>query len=392
MSIVQLATDVRGALQQGAVGQWAANADVRRSGTLFNASPQAVQISTITVSGPTNSHLYTVTINGFNVTFTSDSGATTQEVVDGLVAAINLDARVRGDVIAVGTSATVVTLTGLIPGRLFNLAEAEADLAIATSQAAAAAAAVPVGRAMITQGYDTAGEAEELGALAASALLTAQVITIAFGAFVSGQVNRFKVYEISGSERRQIADVSEAAATDRDTTIDALVALLTTALPANTVVATADNATATALVFTASIKGYQFEVEFEAGHEGASLQTLTYTATTGPSTATSIHLALRGVSMRPLDEECATIGGNDPAWPGNRGVVVAKQGPLFVESAEVVTAGSPAFIELGVTADNGKLFMVGSATRVRLASGLARWERGGNVAADSLAVARLNFA
>jgi hypothetical protein len=242
---------------------------------------------------------------------------------------------------------------------------------------------------VVSQGFST-GYNDELGALAASAVLTAQVQTIAV-TYVASNVLRARIWEIRGGEETLLAEREVTAATDLDTTLDALVAALEASLPANTVSVTANNATATAVVFTAEIAGFEFRAEIARVSGGASEPTITSTNTTGPSPSTSIHRALRGVSMRPLDEECATIGGTAPQWPANKGVVVAKEGPLYVDSPTGVTAGAPAYIELGAGTDTGKFFMTGSATRVRLPRSLVEWVRDGSVAADALAVLRLNL-
>jgi hypothetical protein len=393
VSILQTAADAgRTALRQGAVGEWASDGDVRRTRTLFNQSPQTVQISTITVSGPTNSHTYAVTITTpsgtFPITYTSDGSATTQEVVDGLVAAINADARIRGEVRPASTSSTVATLTGISPGRPFTLTESEGDLAVATTQAATGADAIAPGRAVITQGFDSAGEAEELGALAKSSLLTAQVQTISV-AYVASNVLRATVWEVRGGEEERIAEREVTAATDQATTLTALAAALTASAPANSYTVTSSG---TALVFTAAVAGFEFRAGVVRVSGGASEPAISVQNTTGPNPSTSIHQALRGVAKRPLDEECATIGGSDPTWPANHGLVAAVQGPLFVDSPTGVTNGAAAYVELGVTDDNGKFFMTGSATRVKLARAQAAWMREGNVASDAVAVLRLNFA
>lgn len=377
MSIRQLATDVRATSLQGAVGDWAGFGDFDRWCTLFNQSPQAVQVTTVTVTDPGDSTDVTITINGFDVTANTGTGADSAGVAVILAAAINADPRVRADVKA-SSSSTTLTLTGLTPGLAFTCTEDDGALSsVTTTQSATEAEAIPVGRAMISQGYQGS---KKLGALAKSSLLTAQVIT---ATVVNGVATTrpIRIWEVRGDERTLLADTVFAGSATEATEAAAIAAAANLALPANTVLAADSGADVT---FTAEVAGLEFAVEIGQVTTGD----ITLAATTGPSPSTSISRAFAGVSMRPQDEECATIGGTDPQWPGNAGVRAATYGKLFVESDEAITAGAPVFVELGVTADNGQLFAADSATRLQLPKALAVWERD---ASDSMAVLRLNI-
>jgi hypothetical protein len=159
--------------------------------------------------------------------------------------------------------------------------------------------------------------------------------------------------------------------------------------PANTIVATDGT---THLILTAEVPGTEWDVVVHATTMGATAPTAAVTYPTGPSPSTSLGRALAGVSQRPLDEEVTTIGGTEPAWPGNAGVRFWTEASVWVESAETPTAGATAYVELAAGASAGKFYAAASATRVALARSAARWERDGNVAADNLAVLRLNVA
>lgn len=380
MSIRQLATDVRATSPQGAVGDWAGYGDFDRWCTLFNQSPQAVQVTTVTVSDPGDNTDVSIVINGFTVTANTGTGLDASGVAATLVVAINADPRVRADVRAT-SSTTTLTLTGLTPGLAFTCTESDGALAsVTTTTSATEAEAIPVGRAMISQGYQGS---KKLGALAKSSLLTAQVITATVVTGVA-TTRPIRIWEIRGDERTLLADTVFAGSATEATEATNIADAANLALAASTVLAAANS---TAVTFTAEVAGLEFEVEIGQVTTGD----ITLAATTGPSPSTSICRALAGVSMRPQDEECATIGGTSPEWPANAGVRAAQGGMLWVESDEAITAGAPVFIELGVTADNGQLFLADSATRLQLPKRMVVWERDGSSSSDSLAAVRLNI-
>lgn len=393
MGVSQRAVDTRSRSREGRVGGAYRISPTDEIRTGLNQNPQAVQIVTVTVTDQGDDDDVIITIEGVDVEYNTGTGKSLATFGAELADAINANATAYGVCSASFDTATL-TLTGHWPGRTFTVSIANDPdsvlSAVTTTQSAAEAEAVPFGRCVITQDFDTTEDCE-LVALSKSSLLTAQVITVAFGAFVSGQVNHLAVYEVRGGERQQIAAVSEAAATDRDTTIDALVALLTTALSGTKVSVAADNATATAIVFAATVAGYEFDVDVLAGHEGATLQSLTRTYTTGPDERTSIHKALRGVSIHSDADPSPTIGSGDGEYAGNAGVAYCKKGERWVESAQTISSDAPCFVELGVTADNGQLFTTTSATRVQLEHKAIHFIRDGRVAGDSLAAVRINL-
>ena len=95
--------DARSRARQGVIGDWVYSDPTRRSQWGLNSAPQAAQVSTVTVSGPTNSKVYTITVNGVNVSYTSDASATTTEVAAGLALAVNAEpARVLQERVARG--------------------------------------------------------------------------------------------------------------------------------------------------------------------------------------------------------------------------------------------------------------------------------------------------
>lgn len=383
-------SDTRSRARQGIPGAWVYAGRNRASACGINSSPQTAQVGTIVVDTATASATYTWTINGVEMTYVADSSVDTTEVAAGIATVINAEPLVRGQVRASASTATV-TLTATTVGSVGAFTANDSDGKLTTTEESTAdddADDVAFGRALMSQGY-ASSESERLVCVPTTAKFSAQVATLAFGAFVDAQVNTIYVYEVRGSERIRIASVSEAAATSRDATIDALVTLLNTDLPANTVLVAADNATATALVFTAEIPGFEFDVEFLAGHEGASLQSLALTYTTGPNEATSLHRAWAGISLYSPAAEAAAVGDTAGVWGANEGVEYAKRGVVWVTSTQTPTEGDTVYVELTAGATAGRFYTDSSSTRVALSRQVARWERDGLTASDSIAAVRL---
>ncbi len=103
--------------------------------TSVNAAVEAVFYgsATIQIATLTNLAVYSVTLNGEVMTYTSDASATNQEVTDGVVAAINAG---QSNLIAAGINATSFSLTHRTPGT---------DWVMGLTANLAVAALVPVG-------------------------------------------------------------------------------------------------------------------------------------------------------------------------------------------------------------------------------------------------------
>lgn len=391
----QQANQVPRRTREGFVGQWSQDSQLKRYASGINKNPQAVNVWTFVVNvdpGDSVDFVLRFTFGDFvyDLALNTSTGLNTTTIADRIVAAINNNGILRGHLVA-SNSTNTVTLTGLTPGVGFTpSAPTNPSTMIASiteTVAEALAADIEVGRAVVITGNNTSDagtEPEYLVGLAAESLFSAQVITVA-PTFVASAVIQAAVYEVRGGERHLIASAIFASATDLDTTIDGLVAALNTALPADSVVVTANNASATALVFTAEVLGLEFDVEFHHHSGGASSPTFTKTLTTGPSPATSIHRAWGGIALYTLQDEAALIGGTIARYPANHGVIFGQEGLIYVESAQSISRGDLVYVDLGTT-NPGKLFNTSGADRVALARNMARWER------DSRSTDNLNLA
>ncbi len=358
MSFALRARDVAGVrMTQWLIGMLLTSSFLNDVDTVVNSSPQAVQVSTITIDTVTNSATYTVTFNEIDVSYTADASALNTEIVAGLIALMEADPAISGVVTLAATSAAVITLTGRTAGETFTITDSDAKITTATTTSADDADPIGFGLLLIDGGVDSDGS--RLGSIAKSASLTAQVDSWAI-TYETVILNvEITVDGVSYS-------VSHTMASDLDTSIDALVVKINGAamgLPAATVIATANASTATALVLTSEVAGKPFTSRVWLG-VGATVAAPVLTQTAPVSS--NINRAALGISLHTYDEESTTAGVSTPAYPGNAGVKTCRRGDVVVACSEVVTNGLPVYVELGVTADNGKFFVASSATRVRL--------------------------
>jgi len=347
---------------------------------LVNKSPQAKQVDTITVTGATNSTAYTAVIDGVTCTYTSDATATIAEIADGLAAAIAAEPLANSVVSVSSDGVSVVTLTARIPGLAFVMTAPHAQTTAATTTAAASAAAIPIGRGVITQGYssESYGEANELCALAASSLMTAQVATVT-PVYLANSTTTVRVRDMHSG--RVIAETTQTHDTNIADLCTEIATDLNTTLPANSVIA--DGSSGTTVTLTAEVAGLEFDVEVGVGEgTAATPSTCALAYTTGPNESTSILRALRGISLWSAAIEDSALAAADLQHAANAGLPAIAKGSVWVESSQTIGNDDDVYIELGVAADNGQFFNTNSATRLLVP--FARWRRDsadGNLAA-----------
>lgn len=352
-----------------------------------NADPQAVQVTTVAVSGASDGIAYTLTVNGSEISIISATSSTTTTIAAQLVEAINADPIARGACIASNSGATI-SLTGLWPGQSFTVTESDSNLGTPSTTSAADAAAIEFGTAVVSDGFDS-GEFPNMKLVkkAAEGAFSAQVLTLTV-TYVASAVVSSRVYEVRGSERILLAEAETTMATDRDTSLEAIATALNAKLAANTVLVAAAPATATGLTFTAEIAGLEIDAEIVHISGGSGQVAVTRDETTGPSPATSLHRAFQGVAKFGYADEAATVGASSGSYPANAGVQFVKKGLVGVESDETPAAGGTVYVELG-SSNTGKFFAASGADRVALSRQVAQWERDISPATDSVAALRL---
>ena len=345
---------------------------------LINKDPQAAQVWTLVIDTASNSEVYgvnmTAPITG-SANYTSDASATLDEIADGLADAWNDDPALRGYAEAVSDGVDTIVFTGVYPGVVVTIAEDEnaAKTTLTETTTAAVADSVAFGRAMISLGYET-DEGEELGILAKSSALTAQVDSYALTYDAGIEISA--VIEVDG---QTYESVPFAMATNIATVAAALDAAIDAAVPANTVIATND--TVDTVTITSELAGRPFKSWIRFG-VGASTAAAVKTSTEG-DLETDINECLAGIAQWSSDvavEQLPSATSDEAvAYPANDMATVRYQGKIWVEvdSGATITRGGDVYIELdGTGSDAGRLYSSGGSTRALLNPDLVKWERG----------------
>lgn len=375
MSTQVLASAVRTTFLAGVLGLLAFPDGNPFIQTGINSAPQAYNVQTITVAGsPTSSHEFTVTINGIDCSYTSDGSATSQEVVDGLTAAINNEPGVRATVRAVATSSTVVTVTGITPGVTFTMTDADGDLTCAVVTAAASADAIEFGRLVV--GAASLDSTLHLPSVfkPVSTYLTAQVDTLTVDYAAS------EVYYIDITIAGETYHAEVDANTDDATTATDIRTAINAAMPANTVIATGAT---DQVILTAEVPGLAFVTAVGVKSETVARLALVHTTATD---LTDITKCMRGITTLHTDVQATSIGSGTSSYAANEGVNYCTNGCVWVASTEAVTPGSSVYVETS-GASAGLFYATSSATRIKLPRSRFQW--GQAQAADGIAQLRI---
>lgn len=247
-----------------------------RVSTAINKDPQAKQVDTITIDTGTDTETYGIDFFdgafSFSIVATASVAAT---VAQQLVDEINSDGEdaglINGRVIATRNGDDVV-LTAVVEGVGFTSAldENAAKMTLVLTTANATADPVEFGLLLVGDGANSLSQQvgggtgfERLGKLASAANLTAQADTLLL-VFDSGVIAKVavKVYDPATGITDEY-EVEHVMASNADTSVIALVGLLNTDLPANTVIAT--HPVADTITLTSEIAGVRFELSFGFG-------------------------------------------------------------------------------------------------------------------------------
>lgn len=306
--------------------------------TLINSDPQAAQLSTVTISGASNSTLYTVVINGVSVSYLSDASATQQEIADGLVAAINDDPSVSGLVRAVsGTNA--FTVQSRLPGLsgAFTLTEDSAQMSVADTTAAANASPVPFGRALVRTA-DRAGRlisADDFTGAAAQFSFTASNSQVYVINLLVDGVSYAASYTADGS----------ATATEIATGLAAAVDALAIGLDGSVV--ETDN------LFIQADDGVSFSVGTVSAGTGA-IALVSYAAAVQPH---ELFIAELTDTFDTSEMIAGGLASGLAGYPPNRNMNGLRKGRIIVPVEESCAPGDPVYVRL---AANGSLDEIGA--------------------------------
>ncbi len=380
MSISQMAHQIRAREKQGLPGSLVhATASALLRLSLVNLASQAKQVDTITVDTAADDTVYTFTVNGVTVSYTSGTGATETTIRDGLLDAVNAEPAVRGVVVPSENSTDALDLTSVWPGVAFTTLESDSNLSLALTTSNAEAAAVGFGLAVVKtpQGAD---DNQLPGGVALDSLFTAQVVTVDYTYNASDTLTVVIFDKHNGN--REIARAVHTLATSKDASSTALAAALNAQLPANTVIAANAGASGYEITLTAEVAGLEFDVAVYSSDPGTVAESAAYT--TGPNLSTSLLRAFTGIAERRTDVE-------GESYPANNGFVALLSEQVWVYTEESIAHGDPVYVELDDSGGlQGRFYKTASATRLKL-PGLS-WVRGAHSdnASDNIGVIDLS--
>lgn len=342
-------------------------------GSLVNKTPQAKQSDSITITAAANSTAYTVTINGVDCTYTSDSSATLAEIADGLAAAINATPSVRAVLSASSNGVSVVTLTSLVSGLSYTLTESSANMTTAVVTANGSADAVSFGTLVVRSGFS--GQTH-LGGLAKASLFTAQVDSYA----LTYDAGKSLICKIVVNEQEYFASVTEA--TDASATAVAMAAAIN-AVSGLSGYVSAGSATSN-VTLTAAIAGLEFSSSMYVVSPSVAIPV----KTSNLGMSTSVFRSAVGVAVESKDEEVTSVGGTAVSYPANRGVKYLQRGEIWVTNSQGVANGDAVYVDLS-SSGSGLFYNTSGTNRVRLPLSKAMWVRAHS--ASSLACLKINF-
>lgn len=367
-------------LEEGALVQ-AANILDGIDGEGLNKYHQVAQVFTFTIGTATADAVYTVTVNGVDVSITAPSGSPTAgEIAILLAAAINAVGEIGAEINTTAVGSTVV-LTSRHSGLAFTASDADAKITNVATTASASAEAVPFGRAVVSRGVGINARAPltRYVGLASAAHLTAQVDNYA----ITYDAGKHIVLQIR--MEGQVFTVSDIQATDAATTATALAALMATKLGSNRVLVTGSTNN---VVLTAAVAGVDFTSDLWVSDPAAAVPV----KTSNRSRATSFERMFVGVSLRRKDYEAAAEPNAGAQYDANTFVTIVNKTPsnmIAVNTGGSVALGDSAYVYLGATAaDRGKFFNAAGTDRVWLPPTIAYFV--GYDANSGLAMLKLN--
>lgn len=328
-----LETAIRSEYLIGLAGDPAHSGGPAFDATYTNDNPRAKQVDTVTIDTASNAEAYSIFIDGVELTYTSDASATTAEIAQGLADLVNASRLINGRVLATISDPDLI-LTARVAGRGFTTTEGDnaAKMTLVNTTANAVADTVAFGLALLANGLSATNN--KLAKLAKAGNLTAQVdnLLLVYDATVLAKVDiRYYDPTVGDFVTRSF---EHAMATDADTSVIAMVALINAQMPANTVLAS--HPTGDTLTLTSEVAGQPFEVSYGFG---TGADTGTWTHTTNRSEATDVNAGFVGVSMRDRTQEVED-GATDAVYKAGSAMQVREQGAMHVAIEAALSTGN----------------------------------------------------
>lgn len=290
--------------------------------SLVNDQPRAAQVDTLVITGATNDKTYTVTIDGIDIPFTADASATVAEIADGFEEEINEQPLVNGRVLAVSDGVDTVTVTGRIAGVGWTMTEDDAEMTLAHTTPNALADAVAFGLLVMADPAD-----DGFAQLIDGAHMTAHEIVltpVVVNTTLYGVNINFDGLWIHSEF------TSDGSATAKEI-VEGLAADINTNMPANTVVATEDDAT---LTLTSEIPGIPFELAIDG-------VLLTTTSDNAGNAMTDFNKAARGATVYVYSVE--SIDEDTVHYPAGSVMSVIRKGRIMVPTEAAISAVDPVY-------------------------------------------------
>lgn len=328
---------------------------------LINEDPLAAQVDTLTIDTATNSHTYTITIEDIAISYTADASATKPEITAGLKAAVLDEPVVSGLFTIADDGVDTLTFTAVQAGVGWTTTESDAKMTLVNTTANDEADPVGFGLAIVG---DSASD--KYGKLGKTANLATKTVTL------TPVVGNDTIYNVNVKFRGVdylSTYTSDGTATAKEI-VEGVALAINTNMPANSVVATEDDAV---LTLTAEIAGEPFTIGFD--------EALWAYAETVATVFTDINRCFRGVSLQDMGQETDSDGVTQ--YAGGSVMKVLDKGRVIVATAAEVSFGDHVY----VTATGGFTKTAGADTP-RLDPNLARWVKS---LSSTLAVLKVNF-
>jgi len=335
--------------------------------SMVNDRPRTAQVDTITASA-VNDATYTVTIDGIDITYLADGDATAAEIVAGLTLAVNSEPAIAGKLLAAVASSTTLTLTSRIGGLGFTTVVG-ANLSLAATTANDTSDAIAFGAACLEVGQALCGVADS----SSFPTRTADV------GVLTPVVQNSTAYQVGIRNKSTGQVITVQFTSDSDATaqeiVEGLATVVNAAMPAETVIATEDDAV---LTLTAEDVDYRFEV-VNSGN-----LTLVFAAGNGGTDESDLADMFAGCAVRDLGKE-QPVSGSGIGYEGGSNCSIMSRGDIWVTTTAQAAIGSDVYVCVS-GADKGKFRASAAANYVKLPRSRARWER---VHSASLAVLSL---
>lgn len=341
-----------------------------------NDDPRAAQVDTVTIDTATDTEVYSIFIDGIEISFTAAS-AVEADIATGLAAAVNAEPLVNGRVVATTSTADLI-LTASVPGVGFTTAEGQnaAKMTLVNTTANATAAAVEFGRAVMANGLSSGSN--KLAKLVDAATMTALQFTLTPVPGAGTSITYSVDVTVDGvGYHAQFTDDGTPTVAE---IVTGLQAELAAVLPAS--VTAVDNTTN--LLLNAATAGQGFSVA--VGTDDAAASSITVASNSGDVLDDKIV----GVTLRDLTETTSIIDGESANYPGGSAMGVMHDGRVFVEVEEDLSDPSDGvYVRVAASGSLDKLGGFSTAA----GTGLVKWNKARWVrqAGSGLAILEVNL-